>query len=272
MTPAISIILPAFNSASFLKDAIESVLQQTFTDFELIVINDGSTDNSEAIICSFTDPRIIYSNNEKNQGLIFTLNKGIDMARGAYIARMDADDICLPNRLAIQKQWLDTHPETAVVASLVEFIDEHNQTTGQWKLDNKTTTASAIRRILPFENCIAHPSIMARKSILQNYKYNPLQRNIEDYDLWLRLVADGYTIEKVPQVLLQYRTHPSSITVSKLRKNNFFYKHYAFKKRYIASRIKARKFNAFDVSVSLQMVLDLLRGTGKEIKKALKKT
>lgn len=271
MNPAISIILPAYNSAAFLKDAIESILHQTFTDYELIIINDGSTDSTEALIHSFTDTRIVYSKNEKNQGLIFTLNKGIQMAKGAYIARMDADDICTQNRLAIQKEWLDTHPETAVVASLIEFIDENNTVTGRWKLDKQTTTHSAIRKVLPYENCIAHPSIVARTAILQKYPYNPAQQHIEDYDLWLRLVADGYIIEKIPRVLLQYRVHSSSVTLSKLRKTNFFFKHFAFKKRYIASRIKAKKFNAFDVSVSLQMVLDLLRGTGKEIKKVLKK-
>ncbi|HYH14370.1 MAG TPA: glycosyltransferase [Flavisolibacter sp.] len=272
MTPVISIIFPAFNSASFIKEAIDSLLQQTFMDFELIIINDGSTDNTEAIVQSYTDSRIVYSKNETNQGLIYTLNKGIKMARGAYIARMDADDICLPNRLAVQKQWLDSHPETAVVATLIEFIDENNTVTGYWKLDKLTITFAAIRKVMPYENCIAHPSVMARKSILETYLYNPEQQHIEDYDLWLRLIADGHRIEKIPQVLLQYRVHSSSITVSKLRKNNFFFKHYAFKKRYIASRIKAKKFNAFDVSVSLQMTLDLIRGAGKEIKKALKKT
>lgn len=271
MSPDVSIILPAFNSAAYLRDAIESVLQQTFTDFELLIINDGSSDNTESLVFSFTDPRIVYSKNEKNQGLIYTLNKGIQMARGAYIARMDADDICLPNRLEVQKQWLDSHPETAVVASLIEFIDENNKVTGHWKLDKETTTLAAIRKIMPYENCIAHPSIMVRRSILQTYQYNFRQQHIEDYDLWLRLLADGHIIEKIPQVLLQYRVHSSSITISKLRRTNFFFKHFTFKKRYIASRLKARKFNTFDVSVSLQMVLDLLRGTGKELKKALKK-
>lgn len=271
MIPAISIIFPAFNSSAFIKDAIESVLHQTFMDFELIIINDGSTDNTEAIVESFSDNRIVYSKNETNKGLIFTLNKGIKMARGTYIARMDADDICFPDRLAIQKEWLDSHPKTAVVATLIEFIDENNNITGYWKLDKQTTTSAAIRKVMPYENCLAHPSIMARKNILEAYLYNSEQQHIEDYDLWLRLIADGHIIEKIPQVLLQYRVHSSSITVSKLRKTNFFFKHYAFKKRYIASRIKAKKFNTFDVSVSLQMVLDVLRGTGKEIKKALKK-
>jgi len=270
MSPAISIILPAYNSAAYLNEAIESLLQQTFTDFELLIINDGSTDNTELLVQSFNDPRIIYSKNDKNHGLIYTLNKGIKMAKGNYIARMDADDICMPNRLEVQKQWLDTHPETAVVSSLIEFIDENSTVTGHWKLDTETTTIVAIRKVMPYENCIAHPTIMGRKSILQAYPYNPRQQHIEDYDLWLRLLADGHIIDKIPQVLLQYRVHSSSITISKLRKTNFFFKHFAFKKRYIASRIKSKKFNAFDVNVSLQMALDLARGVGKEVKKALK--
>jgi len=268
--PTISIILPAYNSAAFIKDAIDSVLNQTLTDFEFIIINDGSTDNTDALIKNYTDPRINYIINQQNQGLIATLNRGIQIAKGEYIARMDADDICLPDRLAIQKQWLDAHPKTAVVATLVEFIDEKNTIKGHWKLDKETITAAAIKKTLPIENCIAHPSIMGRKSLLLHYPYDTKQKHIEDYDLWLRLVADGQIIEKVPQVLLQYRVHSTSVTNTQLRKDNFFYKHMSFKKRYITTRIRNKKFNAFDVTVSLQMILDFLKGSGKEVKKVFR--
>ena len=98
--PAVSVILPAYNCEKFIGKAIQSVLQQTFTDFELIIVNDGSTDNTESIIYSFDDQRIVYLKNQHNQGLIYTLNKAITEANGKYIARMDADDICLPERIA----------------------------------------------------------------------------------------------------------------------------------------------------------------------------
>jgi glycosyltransferase involved in cell wall biosynthesis len=104
IVPAVSVILPAYNCEKYIAQAIESVLQQTFTDLELIIINDGSIDKTESIILSFSDPRIIYLKNEINRGLIFTLNKAIEIAQGNYIARMDADDISLPARIGKAKK------------------------------------------------------------------------------------------------------------------------------------------------------------------------
>ncbi len=136
--PEISIVLPAYNCESFLKEAIESLLNQTFKDFELIIINDGSTDKTEDVIKNFSDPRIIYKKNEKNSGLVYTLNKGIDIAKGKYIARMDGDDISLPARLEKQKEILDEYPDIAVAASTITFINEKNESEGNWLLDRKT--------------------------------------------------------------------------------------------------------------------------------------
>src|SRR4249919_3825300 len=117
--PAVSVILPAYNCEKYIAKAIESVLHQTFTDLELIIINDGSTDRTEEIIRSFSDPRILYQVNNTNKGLVFTLNKGIDIAKGGYIARMDGDDICHPERLAKQKTFLDQNQEIATIASTI---------------------------------------------------------------------------------------------------------------------------------------------------------
>src|SRR5258705_3382658 len=131
---AVSVILPAYNCQKFICKAIESVLQQTFTDFELIIINDGSTDNTESIIHAYTDPRIVYSKNSENKGLIYSLNSAISLAKGKYIARMDADDICLPERLALQKTFLDQHEDIAVVASTNEFINDNAEKTRHFDL------------------------------------------------------------------------------------------------------------------------------------------
>src|SRR5258705_4492294 len=136
---AVSVILPAYNCEKFIGKAIESVLKQTFTDFELIIINDGSSDKTEFAILAFADPRIVYLKNESNNGLIFSLNRGIEIARGKYIARMDADDICLPSRLSKQKEWLDTHLETTMVATTISFIDGQGNDKGSWPLERKAT-------------------------------------------------------------------------------------------------------------------------------------
>src|SRR5215204_1563530 len=119
--PAVSVILPAYNCEKFIGIAIQSLLRQTFADFELIIINDGSTDNTESIIHTFNDPRISYFKNPDNQGLVYTLNKAVTHTNGKYVARMDADDICLPERLAKQKAFLDQNGNIAAVASTIEF-------------------------------------------------------------------------------------------------------------------------------------------------------
>lgn len=265
----ISILLPVFNAEKYLSKSIDSILNQTFIDFELIIINDGSVDQSDTIIRQYKDPRIVYLVNDSNKGLIYSLNRGIDTARGKYIARMDADDICLPNRLNIQQAWLNNHPGIDVVCSFSDFIDENDQPKGFFPRDRQFVSAEAIRNRLPFENLISHPTIMARASLLKEYKYNPAQKNIEDYDLWLRLAGDGHLIEKIPQSLLLYRVHQSSITLSKLRKANFFIKHFHCKRKYLTERIRNKRFNTFDLRVLLQMNADLVRASLKEVRKVI---
>lgn len=250
----------------FLSQTIDSLLAQTFTDFELLIINDGSTDETEQIIRSYNDHRIQYIKNDVNSGLIYTLNKGIELALGKYIARMDADDIALTERLAVQKQWLDEHPATAVVGCAVQFIDEHNKNTGVWPLDQKTITAGSILSAMVKENCLAHPTVMIRSNILKQFRYNKNQQHTEDYDLWLRLLANGFIIDKVPQNLLLYRVHQSSITGSILRKSNPFYKQFNCKRRFLAGRLKEGKWGAFESSVLLTTLYDGVMGTGKHFK------
>jgi glycosyltransferase involved in cell wall biosynthesis len=269
--PEISIVLPAYNCGSFLKEAIESMLNQSFEDFELIIINDGSTDKTEDVIKSFSDPRIIYLKNEKNSGLVYTLNKGIDIAKGNYIARMDGDDIALPTRLAKQKAILDEHPEISAAASTITFINEKNEPAGDWQLDKATIHSSEIKRCLPHENCIAHPSVMIRSQILKELKYNPYQKNIEDYDLWLRIMSRGYSITKVEEPQILYRIHDSSITSVHLKKKNFFFKHFTMKRKFIWNEWKRGNFNRFTIIVFFAMLADAAKGFGKEIKNIFKK-
>jgi glycosyltransferase involved in cell wall biosynthesis len=267
---AISIILPAYNAAKYIEQTIDSLLKQTFTDFELLVIDDGSTDNTINIIEKFTDQRITLLKNEQNLGLVKTLNKAAKLANGKYIARMDADDIALPNRLALQKQYLDEHSNIAAVAGWKIFIDEQGKEQGIWELDRKTNTANEIRKALVVKNCIAHPTVMIRTDILQQFLYHENQKNIEDYDLWLRLTANGLQIEKVQQPVLLYRVHGSSVTSTALQTGNFFFKHATCKRKFLFGILKQGKINAFVAAIFFSMLTDVSLGCGKQVKKIFK--
>jgi len=268
---AVSVILPAYNCEKFIGKAIQSLLDQTFTNFELIIVNDGSTDNTEFAIIAFDDPRIVYIKNQKNQGLIFSLNRAIDMAQGKYIARMDADDICKPDRLLKQKTYLDENQEAAMCATTIDLINETGNMTGVWELDRQTTTSKQIKRQLIYQNCIAHPTIMVRTEIIKNLKYSPRQANIEDYDLWLRLLSNGYRIDKIDEPLLLYRIHGNSITDLYLKKKNPFFKHLRMKWTFLAKEMSSGHINGFILKVIGSTLIDLVRGTGKAIKNFLKK-
>lgn len=251
----------------FISQTVESLLKQTFTDFELLIINDGSTDKTEEVIQSYTDARIRYIKNEVNSGLIYSLNKGIELAQGKYIARIDADDICEPHRLQRQYDWLEQRPGTAVVGSLISFMDNDGKIYGYWALDKKTVVASSIRNTMPKENCLAHPSVMMRTQIAKDYKYASYQQHTEDYDLWLRLLSDGHIIEKVPEVLLRYRVHALSITKTKLQNKNPFFKQFHCKRKFLHYRIKQRKVGWFEIKVCYYMLHNLVVGLAKEVKK-----
>lgn len=261
--PAVSVILPAYNCEKFIGKAIQSVLQQTFTDFELIIINDGSTDNTGSVIQTFDDQRILYLKNPGNQGLISTLNKAITYVKGKYIARMDGDDICLAERLAKQKAFLDENENITVVASTIEFINEQEEKTGVWELDRQTITPEQIKKAILKQNCIAHPTVMMRSEIIKQLKYMEYQKNIEDYDLWLRLLNRGYKIAKLDESLLLYRIHDSSITSVHLKKTNPFFKHLAMKIKFLT---RFSHISSFSFAVFGTAIMDLIKGIIKAIK------
>ena len=261
-TPVVSVILPAYNSEKYIGKAIQSVLQQSFFDLELIIINDGSTDKTELAILAFSDPRIVYIKNQSNKGLVFSLNRAIDLAKGKYIARMDADDISLPERFAKQKKLLDENKNVAVAATTIEYINEQDEKTGAWDLDRKIITASQIKKQMPYENCIAHPTAMMRTEIIKELKYNDQQKNIEDYDLWLRVLSRGLSIEKINEPLLLYRVHGDSVTSVHLKKKNVFFRHASMKLKFLTGS----KINSFSFMVAGSLMLDLVKGVAKAIK------
>lgn len=210
--PAVSVLLPVFNGAPYLAEAISSILEQSWGNFELIIINDGSTDGSGDIAKRFADSRIRYFE-QKNAGLAATLNRGIGLARGAYIARQDADDISKPERFARQLAYLEANPDCGMVGSWADLLREGDAKTLVLK---HPTDSTMIKTDLLFDNPFVHSSIMMRKNSLQEvggYTEDPARQPPEDYELWSRF-ARRYDLANLPEALVIYREVPGSISRS----------------------------------------------------------
>jgi len=212
----ISVLLPVYNSESFVGDAIDSILNQSFVDFELVIVNDGSTDGSEQIIQSFSDPRIVYLENHQNCGLVATLNTGLARASGVYIARMDADDISCKNRFEKQFAFLGEHPEIGIVGGAIQEITSSGRNTS---IHSFPLSHDLIAWSLCFRNPIAHPTVMIRKEILNSVGGYPKEYIIpEDYHLWSNLISTT-RFANLPDTVLNYRQHKDSVS-SRLKKQN----------------------------------------------------
>ena len=205
--PLISVLMAVYNGEKYLREAIDSILNQTYTNFEFLIVNDGSIDLTEDIILSYSDNRIRYIKNETNLKLIASLNKGLDLAIGKYIARMDADDISLPERLEKQVDFMERNQEIGVLGTSVKTIGLENNYEVKFEKGH-----DAIRLKLLFNNYLHHPTVMLRKTILDNFnlKY-PDVLHAEDYALWIEMTK--YTrIEILSDVLLLYRIHGENIS------------------------------------------------------------
>ncbi|MBU1046181.1 glycosyltransferase [Patescibacteria group bacterium] len=212
--PKITVLMPVFNGEKYLKEAIESVLNQTFTNFEFLIINDGSTDSTEKIIKSYSDSRIKLINNKKNIGVIRSLNKGLSLSKGEYIARMDADDISLPKRLEIQVEFMDKNPQIGIAGAWAKIIGEK-----KIRCSKPIVNQEKIKIALLFKCPMIHPSVIIRKNFLvkNNLNYNIKYKHAEDYDLWTRAIK-YFPITNIKKTLIQYRIHDSNI--SKTQSNN----------------------------------------------------
>ncbi len=210
--PRVSVLLPVYNAGSYLHAAVRSILDQTFDDLELVVIDDGSTDGSDRVLNDFAarDPRVRLVSRE-NRGLVTTLGELIDHATGELLARMDADDVALPDRLKVQVRFLDENPQTVCIGGGVILIDEHDKELHHPPpvVGNAHVQRSALEGRMP----ICHPAAMFRASAIAKVGgYRPEAYPSEDLDLWLRLGEVGH-LDNVPQAVLRYRVHSTSISV-----------------------------------------------------------
>ena len=208
MTTNLSVIMPVYNGAKYLKEAIESILSQSYTNFEFIIINDGSTDHSEEIILSFDDSRIVYVKNPENYRLIKTLNLGFSLAKGRYIARMDADDISHPYRLQKQVQFLELNKDYGLIGSGVNLLNGEYKSQLLYHTDHES-----LKFALAFYCPFIHPSVMIRKDVHDgmNLVFDNQYLHAEDYELWTRF-AFKTKIANIPEYLLDYRIHDAQIS------------------------------------------------------------
>jgi len=209
--PLVTVLMPVYNTEKYLKEAMDSVLNQTFGDFEFLIIDDGSTDNSVEIIKSYADKRIRLIRNESNIKLIATLNKGIDISKGKYICRVDADDICINTRIEKQAGFMEAHPDYAACSSGVEIFFEN--TDRSFNIIYKKFT-DEIRIMTLYQNHFVHPASFIRKDFIneRNLRFNKNFIHSEDYYFFVKLSEIG-NLYNVNEVLVRVRKHLSNVSV-----------------------------------------------------------
>jgi glycosyltransferase involved in cell wall biosynthesis len=208
--PTITILMPAYNAGLYIHEAIDSVLAQSFSDFELIIVDDGSTDDTKAKVLSYTDSRIQLLEIEHG-GVSKALNTGLVKAKGKYVARFDADDVCYPNRLERQFSFLEKYPEYVVVGSDAEYMLEDGNHLFQFSCIGHTH--QEIKGKLYFYCPFIHSSVMYRKdAVVKVGSYSLFAHNFEDYFLWTKLINEG-KLCNLPETLIKVRFNPASVTI-----------------------------------------------------------
>lgn len=207
-TPRISVVMPAYNSEKYIGEAIESILNQTFTDFEFIIINDGSMDDTAKIVLQYAnkDKRIKFINNKDNRGIVSVLNQGLDLAKGEYIARMDSDDISLPTRFERQIQYMESHPECGVLGTWFKCFGKSDKII-------RNHECVKICNIVKVQH-VGHPTVMLKRAVVDKYKfhYDEKYKYAEDFELWSRMVFVT-EIHNLPEILLKYRWHGTNVSI-----------------------------------------------------------
>ena len=244
--PLVSVLLPFHNAGVYLSDALGSILRQTYAPFEVLLINDGSTDDSLSIIEGFRDSRLSIVGDDQKRGLAFRLNQGISAANGKYIARMDADDICAERRLELQVARMESDGDLAVLGTAGAFIDSAGMVTGaprESPLDDHQ-----IKWRLLTSNCILHPSVMVRATVLNEHRYSTDYPVAQDFELWLRLAAADYRFANLPEVLMLVRRHNFAVSTVRRREQV----------EYAAKALVAYLTGRFGLPVSLNLAAALV--------------
>ncbi len=211
--PLVSVLMPVYRTASYLQEALDSMLSQTFADFELIVLDDCSPDNAQDILDGCHDPRIVRYRGENNVGLANVLNKGMEMARGKYIARMDSDDISLPDRLLRQVEYLEGHPDIDLCSCAMELFGARD---GLWVRD---ADPDKVRISALFFSPVLHASSLWRCDSFERHglRFDQATVPAEDYDLWTRALVAGLRMVNLPEPLYRYRIREGQATADTSR-------------------------------------------------------
>ncbi len=211
----VSIILPAYNASSTISQSIESIIKQTYEDWELIIINDGSNDNTKDIILSYKDDRIKIFDNPGNKGIVYTLNRALSIAQGLYVARMDSDDISISTRIEKQIDYIEKY-NLDLIGCMTERIDMEGNCV--LHMANKSYSPSKITRCVKYDNCIAHPTWFGRKSMFEELGGYRNFHACEDYDFLLRAIRHNYKLGICDSIQLKYRENLNGISFSNLFK------------------------------------------------------
>lgn len=262
----VSVLMPAYNAVEHIREAIDSILEQTFTDFEFLIIDDGSTDNTIEVIKEYSDPRIKLIHNDKNQGLIYSLNYGLDIAQGKYIARMDADDIALNTRFEKQVDFLENNPDISILGTAFAFLgtpyEIHHPNYNQ-----------EIRIKLLDDGAFAHPTVMMRRDVIisNNIRYNADYKYIEDYRFWVEAAIKNIKMANLDEMLLKYRQHSQQVSYQKFQEQEEtkqrikleYLTHYFGK--YLTSNELFSVNQCFDIDLpSKMLILDKLSRTNRK--------
>jgi glycosyltransferase involved in cell wall biosynthesis len=205
-TPRVSVLVAAYNASAYLLEALDSLLQQTVEDIEIIVVDDGSTDDTARLVGSLADPRVVLLRSDTNRGAGASRNIALEHATAEWVAIMDADDVAERVRLERQLEFVTAHPRVDVLGSAVAVIDSQGAARGwrSYPLDHRS-----IVRTLPLRSPLAHPTVLCRKStLLAVGGWHEDRLGVEDYDLWCRLAREGARFANLPQALVRYRVHP----------------------------------------------------------------
>jgi glycosyltransferase involved in cell wall biosynthesis len=209
--PLVTVFMAVYNGGKYIGEAIQSTLDQTFTDFELLIVNDGSTDDTLEVVSRFQDPRIRLEENQGNQGIFKTRNRGIAEARGKYFATLDSDDIAYPQRLERQVAYMEAYPDCVVCGGMARIIDAASKHLGNFE---PPTGMKALPSYLFFANCFINSTTIIQTDILRELSYRNDFEPAEDYDLFCRLSYVG-PIANIEDTVVDYRVHPGNATERK---------------------------------------------------------